>query len=151
MRRWSIGTNDYYFTSSIYLQEAPWQIFAIERIMDFICHYFPRIPLPEIKIIRHSEKYTLRSYYGTTGDLFHVYVHDPVFQWCCRKIKEESIHFPFEELKKLFPNDFTYNVYTEAEAEEEEVKENKECSDKIGKEFIKSYNNLRNIFISNYK
>jgi len=143
MRRFAIGTNHYYFTATIYLEEAKWYIFTLEKIMDFICHYMPRIPLPKIKIIREKENYTLRSYYGTIADLFHVYIHMPIFNWCCNKTEAVPINFPYNKLKELFPKDFE-NLYS-AEEIDEEIKENKYFSEIVQRQFNIAYDDLTEI------
>ena len=142
MKRWSIGANNYYFSASIYLEEAPWYIFMIEYSIQYICHYFPRIQLPNIKIIRDNEEYTLRSYYGTTGDLFHIYICTKIFNWCYDRIKLKTFEFPFEMLKNEFPDLFkdAYEYF-----DEKEVKDNLEYSMKIKEEFDVVYNKLENL------
>lgn len=62
MTRWGIGTNNYHFTSSIILEEAPWYIFAIEFCIQWICHFMPPIPLPKIKIKIDGEIEKLTSF-----------------------------------------------------------------------------------------
>ena len=106
MRRWSIGINDYYFTASIWLEDAPWYIFVIEYVIQFICNCIPRIPLPRIKIIRGNKETTLKDWYGTTEDLFHAFICGPVVEWCYKKINMESVDCPYYFLKKKFPKDF---------------------------------------------
>jgi hypothetical protein len=144
MRRWGIGYNNYYFTSSIHLEEAPWYVFMLETTIQNICHYFPRIPLPKIKIIRDNEKTNLREYYGTTGDLFHVYICEPIFGWCWNKIKENSFNFPYLTLKEQYPDSFEDEDLWD-EDQLDEVKENEEYSKMIGDEFNIVYKKLSKI------
>jgi hypothetical protein len=150
MKRWGVGVNNYYFTGSIILEEAPWYIFLIEYSIHFICHWIPRIPLSKhIKIIREGEEYTLRDYYGTTGDLFHIYICSPIFEWCWNRIKWQTISFPYTMLKEQFPDRFEdENEYLDKDSDEEEkknVKDNLEYSTKIGDEFKIVYDKLSNI------
>lgn len=147
MKRWSVGVNNYYYTSCIGLEEAPWYAFFIDWLTSWICYYFPRIPLPNfIKIKRDGEIYGLKDYYGTTADLFHVFICTLVSNWSWSKTKWYSIDFPYEELMKMFPEDFKDDTYDdEDEDEKRERNINYEYSRKIGKIFMISYNNLHNI------
>jgi len=153
MKRWSTGSNNYYFTCSIYLDEASWYVFALEDSIQWICHFFPRIPLPNfIKIKREGEEYTLRSWYGTTGDLFHIYVCSPIFEWCWNNTKKQTIQFPYEMLMKIFPDEFE-NIMREriddVDNDEDEIRvinKNYEYSRLVGKEFEVVYNKLKKIF-----
>lgn len=147
MKRWSIGINDYYYTSGISLEEASWYIFFLEWLISWICYYFPRIPLPNfIKIKRDGEIYGLKDYYGTTRDLFHIFVCMPVSNWSWNKTKFEYIEFPYEEIMKKFPKKFKDDDIDEDDIEEKIIRnKNYEYSKKIGKEFMNSYNKLSNI------
>lgn len=152
MRRWSVGINNYYFTSHIYLDEAPWYVFAIEYIIQTICSYIPRIPLPKIKIIRDGEETTLKEWYGSTSDLFHIFICSPIYQWCFKKTEIKNFQFPYEVLKDSFPKDFkwTEDFYTDTELfddldEKKELKENEEYSRMIGEVFNQAYKRLQNI------
>ena len=49
MRSWTYGINNYYKTASIFLETAPWYIFVIEKVAEFICNIIPSILLPNIK------------------------------------------------------------------------------------------------------
>jgi len=148
MRQWSIGTNDYYYTGSIWLEEAPWYIFALGSFIQWICYFFPRIPLPKIKIIREGEETNLKDWYGTTGDLFHCFICDPIFGWCWGKIKSTYIEFPYLKLKEEFPEMFKdeNNIWDDQSEEEKLVREkNSEYSKKVGEEFNIYYKKLQNI------
>jgi hypothetical protein len=148
MRKWSTGTNDYYFTSSIWLEEAPWYIFFIENAIMWICHnLIPRIPLPSfIKITREGEEYTLREWYGTTNDLFHCDVCIPITTWCWKKIKHNDIYFPYEMLKEIIPDSAYRTNDIEYDFEEKCIMaDNKRYSDRISDEFKEVYEKLKNI------
>ena len=149
MRRWNIGTNNIYFSSSIYLEEAPWYVFFIEYIMNCICDWFPPIPLPKIKIIREGEETNLQDWYGDLSHAFHSCVHMPIFDWCYRNIESNHFVFPFEMLKEIYPKDFeNWDEYLKDEEDQEEydrLMRNKFYSDCIGKEFEKVYKKLEKI------
>ena len=148
MKRWGIGINNYYFTSAIYLEEAPWYVFALESAVTNICHYFPRIPFPKIKIIIDGEETNLKDYYGSTRDLFHIYICIPVTNWCFRKIKSTNFDFPYLTLKENFPESFKFLEDYKNDADEEEkqkLKENEERSKLIGGEFNLVYKKLQDL------
>ena len=148
MRRWFIGSNNFYFTSGIYLEEASWYIFTIESSIQWICHYFPRIPLPKIKIIKDKEETNLQEYYGNISDLFHIFICAPITNWCWKKI--DMIHFnhPYEMLKKKFPKEFENPDENYEDDDEEDVKEredNLKYSKLVGEEFKVAYDKLGKI------
>ena len=143
MIRWNIVTNDYFFTSSVILEKAPWYIFTIEFCIQWICYFIPQIPLPRVKIKINNEETNLKDYYGTVADLFHIYICSPITQWCFRKIKSDSIYFPYKELERMFPEKFKSEK--ELLFTEEETKENKEYSEIIGEEFLAAYKKLQQI------
>jgi hypothetical protein len=149
MRRWSKGTNNYYFTSSIWLEEAPWYIFFIENAIMWICHtLIPRIPLPSfIKIVREGEETNLKNYYGTVADLFHCYVCSPITSWSWKKIKHYDVSFPYKMLEEMIPDliDQDWSVMDLDYDEMYIVADNKRHSDKIGDEFKEVYEKLKTI------
>lgn len=143
MRKWYIGYNNYYFTSSIHLEEAPWYVFTLDLLIPLICDYFPPIPLPKINIIRDGEKTNLREYYGTTRDLFHLFICSKITDWCWNKTKKQFISFPYEKLNKMFPEDFKdYSDFDDDEKEKQIIEQNKIYSENVGKRFEVEYNNL---------
>ena len=112
MKSWTYAINSYYKTAHISLQTAPWPIFAIERITEFICDIIPPLPLPDIKF-RLRDKFsiecndgqewtTIREWYGDLSQLFHSMIHIPVFDFCRNKIKDKRIDFDYDKLKEMF-------------------------------------------------
>ena len=103
MRKIDYAINSYYKTCSLHIEFAPFWIFALSKITEFMCGYLvPPIPLPRIKITREGEKTTLREYYGNLNHLFHLYVHDPVFQYCCRRMDSRFIDLDYDTARKAF-------------------------------------------------
>ncbi len=144
MTRWSIGTNSYYYEGSILLEEAPWYVFLIEYLIDIVCNYFPSIPLPNIKIKRYNETYTLKEYYGTTFDLFHLYIHMPIFNWCYSKIKYKDIKFPYQMLEEYFSDKIEKTDFLDYDEESiKKIEENKKYSEELYEEFKVIYEKLR--------
>jgi len=111
MKSWNYGINNYYKTASISLETAPWHIFAIEKIAEFICDNVPPIPLPDIKFrlrdkdsieFNKSEWTTLNEWYGDLSQLFHSVIHVPIFDFCQDRIKAKNIKIDYEKLKEMF-------------------------------------------------
>lgn len=153
LRKWSIAHNNMFFTATLILEEAPWYVYMIDSIFNFLCHYFPNIPLPKIKIKVDGEKYTMREYYGTTGDLFHLYIHDPIIHWFYKRIKETHVHLPYQYLQTNFPEDVQnpeeyFSVDPEigwGEEDVKKIKENRKYSDEVYKEFAEAWKKVINI------
>ena len=111
MKSWSYRINNYYKTTNISLETAPWHIFAIERIAEIICDVIPPIPLPNIKFrlkdedsieFNQSEWTTVREWYGDLRSLFHSVIHIPIFNFCRDRIKIKHIEMDYDELKEMF-------------------------------------------------
>jgi len=111
MKSWAYGINNYYKTASISLETAPWHIFAIENIAEFICDIIPPIPLPNIKFrlrdkdsieFNQSEWTTVREWYGDLSQLFHSVIHMPIFNFCWDRIESKYIEVDYDKLKEMF-------------------------------------------------
>ncbi len=103
MKNWSYGINSLYKTGYVFLEEAPWYIFAIERGMDWLCDHTPAIPFPAIPIKDcDGEKTTLKDYYGDTQQLFCSAIHIPICQWIGNKKQIVFIESSYELLKEKF-------------------------------------------------
>ena len=103
MRRIEYGINSYYKKVSLDVDFAPFWVFILERLTEDICGYLvPPIPLPRIKITREGEKTTLKEYYGDFQQLFHCYIHHPVFQFCQKRIDARYIDLDYEAARKAF-------------------------------------------------
>ena len=106
MKHWTYGANNYYKTAAIYVEEAPWYIFFIEFLINWICDHFPAIPLPNIgkvKIKDEDIKYiTYKEAYDDLAGLFHDKIHSPIFDWVYSKIKVTDIEVSYDKLKEEF-------------------------------------------------
>jgi len=112
MKSWSYGINSIYKKANIYLEEAPWWAFLIDRIAEFLCDLIPPIPLPKIKMRLKdrediefnggSEWTTLRDWYGHLSQVFHSFVHMPVFDFCQKRIKRKSMETDYNRAKEMF-------------------------------------------------
>jgi hypothetical protein len=97
MKTWSYGINSLYRTASIDLQTGPWWAFVLERAVEWCCDLAPAIPLPKAKMkLRDPEDIELngghpwttwKEWYGDLSQLFHGFVHMPVFNFCQRRIR----------------------------------------------------------------
>jgi hypothetical protein len=100
MRSWGYSVNSLYKKATIYLEEASWWVFVVDNIVEFLCDLTPSIPLPKIKIrLKNREDIefnegnkltTLRDWYGDLRQLFHCFMHMPVFYFCQKKIKSKT-------------------------------------------------------------
>lgn len=111
MKSWSYGINNFHKTASISLETAPWHIFAIERIAEFICDNVPPIPLPNIKFRlkdkdsikwNQSEWTTVREWYGDLRSLFCSKIHIPILTFCLDRIETKRIEIDHDKLKEMF-------------------------------------------------
>ncbi len=103
MKNWSYGINSLYKTGHVFLEEAPWYVFAIARAVEWTCDHMPAIPLPDRAIKDDDgEETTLKDYYGELNHLWHAKVHDPVFQWAEKQKRMTTIEMSYEKVKELF-------------------------------------------------
>ena len=95
MRKWGYGINSCRRTASIYVEEAPFGIFALEWLFDNLCWLIPSISLPSIPIrlwdkesieFNDDQKWTtLGDWWGDLNQLFHGLIHTPISNYCWRK------------------------------------------------------------------
>jgi len=117
MKTFSVGTNNYWHTASIILDEVPAPLYYLSRFTEFICDIIPPIPLPPIPIkLKHKSDYdwtdnndgwsNLKDWYGDTQQLFHLYVCTLVHNIVWKYTKSISINLPYQFLRERFPDDF---------------------------------------------
>jgi hypothetical protein len=107
---WNYGTNSLpqVRQGTIYLREEPWWLALAGWIIDILtygCHLFHWIKLPTFLFFtRHGHRYSWREYYGDMGEIYHIYVSSPLFNWQImhRKAKEYHIEIGYEKVKELF-------------------------------------------------
>ena len=112
MKSWSYGINSIYKRASIYLEEAPWWIFAVDRFAEFLCDLVPPIPLPKIKVRLkdrqdiefngENEWTTLRDWYGDLNQVFHCFVHLPVFDFCQKRTNCKPMEIDYNKARETF-------------------------------------------------
>ena len=112
MKNWSYGINSIYKKANIYLEEASWWVFLVNRIVEFLCDLTPSISLPKIKMRLKSREdiefnggsdwTTLRDWYGDLSQVFHCFVHMPVFYFCQKRIRCKSIEIDYSKAKEMF-------------------------------------------------
>lgn len=56
--------------------------------------------------MRDGNEYSLREYYGSVGDLYHIYVYDKLFQWHWSHPEAINtyVEVGYDRLKELFVN-----------------------------------------------
>jgi hypothetical protein len=108
MRKWSYGINSYHKTANIYVDDAPWLIFALERSIEFICDVIPSIPFPKVKMrlkdpddieFIGSEWTTWKDWYGDLNQYFHLLVHSPVFYYCQGRMKTKFVDITYDKAR----------------------------------------------------
>jgi len=153
-KRWSIGFNNYWFTSSIFLEEVPMGLCFLEWLVSWICYFIPSIKLPKIKFkLRDKEDWgftenkdgwtNLRGWYGDLHQLWHAFICIPVIDFVYKHTKTEIINLPFNFMQEKFSNEYIDNDYDEND-DKDDVKANKnrKVADQLDKEFKNVYNKL---------
>ena len=103
MQLGSYGVNNLYKTGCIFLEKAPWYIFAIESAVEWLCDLVPEIPLPFVPMKdEDGHETTWHQYYGDTHQFIDTRVYMPVFQWAQSKKQTVVIDVPYEVLKEKF-------------------------------------------------
>ena len=112
MRKFSYGINNYHKTAFIDIEYGSFFIFLLDRVVEFICAAIPDIILPKIKIKLRNEKAiefndnneytTLEEWYGSINGLFCGRIHNPITNWCWKRLDHRSIKIDYNEAKKAF-------------------------------------------------
>ena len=112
MKTWTYGINSLYKTASIDLRAGLWWAFVLERMVEWCCDCTPDIPLPNVKLrLRDPEDIemndghqwtTLKEWYGDLSQLFHCFVHMPVFNYCQRWIRSRIVELDYDRAKEMF-------------------------------------------------
>lgn len=112
MKSWNYGINSLYKTASIELRMGSWWIFALGRTVEWCCDVVPPIPLPRVKkrlmgqedigLNADNPWTTWKEWYGDLSQLFHCFVHMPVFNFCERVIRSRAVEIDYSKLKEVF-------------------------------------------------
>jgi len=111
MRKWTYGINSYHKTAHICVDDAPWWVFALDNLIEFICDIIPSIPFPRVRLrlrdpedieCNESEWTTWKDWYGDLNQYFHLYAHCPVFEYCQDKMNSKSVDIPYEKARGMF-------------------------------------------------
>ena len=112
MKTWSYGINSLYKTASIDLRTGPWWVFALERTAELCCDMIPSIPMPdakkrlrdqvEIELNGGNPWTTWKEWYGDLSQLFHCFVHVPIFDFCQKRVKCKFIELDYDKVKEMF-------------------------------------------------
>lgn len=112
MKTWRYGINSVYETAFIDLQNGPWWVFGLERMAEWCCDGIPDIPLPKLKLrLRDPEDIeandghqwtTWKAWYGDLSQLFHCFVHIPVFNYCQRRVCSRFVELDYDGVKEMF-------------------------------------------------
>lgn len=121
MKRWSIGWNDYWFTTSLILYEASIPIVFLEWIMNWVCYLIYFIPW--------------------IGERFHLYAHDPINQFIWRHTKTTWIPLPYKFVQDTFPKE-----YKEFEKNEWDDPEDMELLKRNQKRMMQIYSQFMRVY-----
>ncbi len=112
MRRITYGVNHYYKTASLLVEYAPFWVFFIGWLFNYICWIIFSISFlkisyklrdeTDIEMNDGKEWTTWKEWYGDLNQWFHVVVHCPVDDFCWEKIDSRVIKLDYEETKKIF-------------------------------------------------
>jgi len=112
MRKFDYSINSYHRTASINVDYAPFWVFWLDDLFNFLCGIVPPVPLPPIPIrlsdetsieLNDGKKWTtLRDWCGNLRSLFHCSVHAPIFGWCWGKTDSRPIEVDYKKAKKAF-------------------------------------------------
>jgi hypothetical protein len=88
MRQWFIGTNNYWFTSTVFLEETPFVLIIMDYIIAYVCYMLSLLHLTKI------------------AELWHIYVCTWIVDLKCRYTKTICIPMPYFYLKEKIPKEF---------------------------------------------
>jgi len=91
MKQWFIGTNNYWFTASIFLEKSPFVLMVIERLAMTICNVLIRVGFERVH------------------DLWHINVCSKTTDLLYKHTKSIVIPMPYFYLKEKFPERFEYS------------------------------------------
>lgn len=115
IRSWNIAINNHpkWRLGTVLVVEQPLWLAVLEWFIDYVlgygCYVFHWIKLPSfLKLTDEGHEYTWREYYGDVGDLYHLYVFGPIFQWYYRRPgrKEYCVEIGYDKLKDIFGERF---------------------------------------------
>ena len=117
MKTYYIGSNNYWYTASLILEDVPTGLYYLELITMWICSHIPSISLPPMKFkLKYQDDLdyidnkdgwtTLKDWFGDTQQIFHTYICTPTTNFVWKHTKRVSINFPYEFLRERFPKEF---------------------------------------------
>ena len=110
MTSWSYGVNPYpqWRNGVLYLREEPWWLALCGWVIGYLgygCHFLHWIKMPNwLKVVREGHEYTWREYYGDLGQIYHVRIFDPLFQWHYGHLKSKifRVEIGYDRVKEIF-------------------------------------------------
>lgn len=125
MRDWGIATNDYWYTASVFLEDKPWYLFALERTVMFVCDR-----LRVLDFIKLGKDWSISS-------LFHVHVCMNVTNFVWERTNSKYIELPYFFLKERFPECFDEEMW--GDEDDEDRKNNEKTTRTLDKRFRDAY------------
>jgi hypothetical protein len=107
MKDWHYSVNSFYKTANINVDILSRRLYYLERIVEFVCDYFPNIPFPSFLHITDKDDgtvYTWKEWWGGTQGWFHCTIHSPIFNYVYNSGRCNGFCFPvdYDELKERF-------------------------------------------------
>jgi hypothetical protein len=158
MKLYNIGSNNYWHTASIFLDDVPVGLHFLENVVSYICDIIPYIPLPKIKFrLKDKEAWDitenkdgrtdLNEWCGDMQQLFHIYICSPISDFVFRHTKHTAINLPYSFLKELFPDSFKEQDYEFDPEDTEHMQKTKELADWLDVQFRNLYKKLNHNYI----
>jgi len=153
VKTYYIGSNNYWYTASLILEDVPTGLYYLELIIMWICSLIPSIPLPPMKFkLKYQDDYswtenddgwtTLREWFGDTQQIFHTYICTPTTNFVWKHTKRVSINLPYEFLNERFPKEFK-DLESEWDEEDQEFRtKTKQIADWVDGLFLDVYKKL---------
>jgi len=153
MQIYHIGTNNYWRSASIILDDVPAGLYFLENIVTWICDKVPYIPLPKLKFRlkerdawdmteNNDGRTDLNEWFGDTQQLFHVYVCSPVTDFVNKHTKSTVINLPYNFLKERFPDSFEEPDYEFDDEDIAHMQKTKQLADWLDVQFRDLYRKL---------
>ena len=101
MRHWEIGVDVEQRTAAYCLEEAPWWVFALDHLVDWLCLHVPPIPLPNVDTSADEPTESIPVH--DTRAWFHVRVHGPLGRWLEDQKQQFWLPGDYETVKQRHP------------------------------------------------
>lgn len=106
---WEFGVNPHpnWRKGTLYLYEQPLWLGLVGLFVDVIgygCCLFHWLKFPDwITVARDGEKLTMKEWYGDAGQLWHLFIYCPIFEWYDRRKQDYVmvVEIGYDRLKEI--------------------------------------------------